>query len=113
MYKRILLAATVILAGCSSTKPVATPTQSDVDRVSSKYPNFTLVQLNEGRSLFQKHCSVCHGLKDPASKDEAQWNKTVPRMAAKANKKSTVIDAEAQELILKYVVTMSDAKPVK
>lgn len=113
MYKSILLAATVLLAGCSSTKTVLAPTQSDVDRVSSKYPDYSLVQLNEGRSLFQKHCSVCHGLKDPASKDEAQWNKTVPRMVAKANKKSTVIDAEAQELILKYVVTMSEANPAK
>jgi hypothetical protein len=58
--------------------------------------------------LYQQHCISCHRLKNPTKNDEAHWKVTVPRMVVKANKKSTVIDANAQDLILKYLITMSD-----
>lgn len=113
MNKIILLVATVILVGCFSVKTLTTPSQQDVDRVASKFPNYTLAQLNEGQALFQQKCTSCHKLKNPTAHNEKQWKKIVPKMVSKANKKTTVIDATTQDLILKYLVTMSNAKKNK
>lgn len=45
--------------------------------------------------------------KNPAKKTEEQWKSIVPRIAEKANKKEVRIDKNEQELILKYLITMS------
>ncbi len=106
MKTAILLYALLFLVSCASTKMVITPTNADVDRIAAKYPGYTLQQLDQGKTLFTTHCGNCHGLKNPASKSEEQWQKIVPRMAAKVNKKGEVLNADGQELILRYLVTM-------
>ncbi len=106
MQKTLLIIGLLFLASCFSSRVLVAPTQSDVDRVSNKFPDYTLEQLNEGKSLFQQHCKQCHGLKNPGSYNEEQWNSIVVKMAAKANKKIETIDANTQESIRKYLVTM-------
>ena len=93
-------------AGCS-VKLVA-PAQQDVDRVSGKYPGYSLAELNADKALYESTCSRCHRLKNPISHSEAKWDKIVPRMIARLNKKEgkEVIDAKQQEAILRYLVTM-------
>lgn len=109
MNKHVLfIAGTLFLFGCASAK-LMTPTQADVDRVQSKYPNYSLADLNAGKLLYENNCGNCHGLKDPASRSEEKWKKVVPEMVAKVNKKSKVLSEQDQEHILKYVVTMSSA----
>jgi hypothetical protein len=50
MKNKILTIASILfLAGCSIQ--LMTPTQSDVDRVKTKYPDYTLAELNEGKAL--------------------------------------------------------------
>lgn len=105
MKNLALLVTLFLLVGCATYKAVA-PTQMDVERVSVKYPNLTLAELNQGKQLFETHCGNCHGLKNPASRSEEKWQKIVPRMAEKVNKKGEVLDARGQELILQFVVTM-------
>jgi mono/diheme cytochrome c family protein len=113
MKKTILISATVLLAGCFSAK-LLTPSQADVDRVKPKYTDYSLVELNQGKTLYEQHCSNCHGLKNPTSRTEEQWKEIVPRMIVKANKKEqTTLDAKTQESILRYVITMSNATPTK
>jgi len=111
MKKIIVLSLAIYIVGCSAKKNIVAPTQSDVDRVQSKYAGYTLAELNEGKVLFEKHCGNCHGLKRLDSQTEEGWQKTVPRMVKKANKKEGIeIGARGEDLILKYVVTMGPAK---
>ena len=108
MKKTILSLASILLVGCAVK--LVPPTQSDVDRVQTKFPNYSLSELNQGKDMFEKKCTVCHGLKNPTKFPEEKWNKIVPSMAKKANNKHpNTIDAQTQDLILKYLVTMSGA----
>lgn len=111
MKKSVFIAA-FIFVGCVTTKAVVTPnpSQGDVDRVQSKFPGYTLAELNEGKTLFEKHCDICHALQPPASQTEEKWRKIVPDMSDKVNRKEgNVLDEKAEDLILKYLITMSDA----
>lgn len=108
----IFFSSILLMAACVSTK-VLTPTQADADRLKTKYPNLTLADLNEGKALYEKHCQSCHKLYRPNSRNEQKWNEIVPPMVKKVNRKGEVLDNRAQELILKYVVTMHDAKSAK
>ncbi len=106
----ILAAVALILAGCASAT-LLTPTQSDVDRMSGMYPGYTLAELNEGKSIFEQNCQSCHGLKDPVSRTAEEWKEIVPVMVPKANKKNdNAITPEAQDKLLKYLITMSTQK---
>jgi cytochrome c5 len=101
----------LMTAFTACTVKLMTPSQSDVERVSVKYPGYDLVQLNEGKSLFESTCNRCHRLKNPMSRNEEKWRKIVPQMIGKLNKKAgkLVIDDRQQESILKYIITMNGA----
>ena len=96
----------IFLAACSVK--LVTPTQSNVDKVSGKYPGYSLAELNADKALYESTCSRCHRLKNPTSRSEAKWDKIVPKMIGKLNKKEgkEVIDAKQQDSILRYLVTM-------
>jgi cytochrome c5 len=110
LKKSFIIISIVLFTACSSAK-LLTPSQHDVSRVSSKFPGYTLTDLNQGKALFESTCDRCHKLKNPASRDEEQWDKIVPKMIGKLNKKEgkTEIDSTQQESILRYLVTMSSA----
>jgi cytochrome c5 len=110
MKKSFILVLLISFAAC--TVKLIPPTQSDVDRVSTKYPGYNLTELNEGKTLFEQTCTRCHRLKNPASKNEAKWTEIVPTMINKLNKKEgkIVINDKQQESILRYVITMNSAR---
>lgn len=113
MKRTIFISIVALFTGCASAK-LLTPSQSDVDRVQSKFSNYTLAELNQGKALFEQHCGSCHGLKNPSSRTEERWRKIVPKMSEKVNKKEhNVLDANAQDKLLKYLITMSTAPKVK
>ncbi|ESU25015.1 cytochrome c class I [Flavobacterium enshiense DK69] len=98
-----------MLASCAVK--LVTPTQPDVDRMQAKYPGYTLDELNQGKSMFEQHCAECHKLKKPTKFTEAELQKTVPIMVKKVNKKHpNTLDEKSQDLILKYMITMSGHK---
>jgi len=98
----------VTITSCVAVK-LAIPSQGDIDRVHSKFPNYSLAELNQGKALFETKCNTCHGVKNPMRFKESEWNELVPKMVRKANKKGANIDDKSQELILKYVITMGTA----
>jgi hypothetical protein len=109
MRKSFILILITVFASCSVK--LIEPAQSDVARVSNKYPGYSLADLKEGKSLFEETCGRCHGLKNPTSRSEAKWQEIVPKMIKRLNKKEgkEVINAGQQEVILRYLVTMSSA----
>jgi mono/diheme cytochrome c family protein len=108
--KLTLLLSIVLLTGCMTYKPL-TPTQADVARAQALYPSLHLDQLNEGKVLYETKCSDCHGLKNPAKRTPEQWQKIVPNMAAKANKKNPgQITPQQSEAIIQFLVTMSQTE---
>ncbi len=109
MKKSFILILLTIFTAC--TVKLMPPAQSDVDRVSAKYPGYNLNELNEGKALFEQTCKRCHRLKNPASRNEDKWTKIVPSMINKLNKKEgkVVIDDKQQESILRYIITMNSA----
>jgi mono/diheme cytochrome c family protein len=115
MKKKSIVILSMILASCGASKLLFTPSQSDVDRVATKYPGYTLAELNQGKSIYEQNCGSCHGLKSPSSETEAEWNHIVPEMTGKTNKKAgkEVINAKDQEILLKYLITMSSAPKAK
>jgi mono/diheme cytochrome c family protein len=114
MKKIVLVISSIILVSCSSTKlvTVPNPTENDASRIATSYPGVTLAELNQGKMHFENNCGKCHGLKSPGSESESAWRSIVPKMTAKVNKKagSEVLNAAAQESILRYVVAMSSSK---
>jgi cytochrome c5 len=119
MKKNSLLAVVgvAILVACGTAKNSGTakvealPTQADVDRVQTKFPGYTLDELNQGKQLFEANCNLCHKLKKPASEPESEWREIVPRMVKKVNnKEGHHIDEAGQEKILRYVITMGSVE---
>src|SRR5689334_8403553 len=110
MKNAFILFIVFLFTACISAK-LATPSQPDVERVATKFPGYTLEDLNKGKALFSAHCGQCHGLKNPTKRTEEQWRKVVPRMAAKVSKKEgKLLDTNDEALILKYLITMSGGK---
>lgn len=116
MKKILVFSALIVLSACGTAKKSTDATvetidgmsQADVDRGIQKFPGLTLNDLVEGKKLYENNCGLCHALKKPESESEAEWRKVVPPMVQKANKKNGgVLDAVAEEKILRYVVTMS------
>ena len=105
---RIVVVLFLILTFTACSVKLMVPAQSDVDRVSGKYPDYSLAGLNADKALYESTCSRCHRLKNPASRSETKWDKIVPKMIARLNKKEgkEVIDAKQQASILRYLVTM-------
>lgn len=107
MKTKILTALLVLfITSCTSVK-LLNPSQADLDKVKSKYPSYSLTQLNNGKELYEQKCGTCHGLKNPVSYNEAQWIDIVPNMTKMANKKEEKINSNQEDLILKYLITMS------
>jgi cytochrome c len=102
MRKLPAISAIFLFAACSA-KLIA-PTQSDVERGKSKFPDVTLTELTTGKKLMEQNCGKCHGLIPAGARTEEQWRRIMPKMAKKAK-----IDANSEMLITKYVITLSAA----
>ena len=105
MRKLFVLCAVLFLAACSAAIKLSAPSQTDADRASKTFPGLTLADLNSGKTAYEENCAKCHRLKNPVNFSEEKWRKVLPPMAKKAK-----IDAKTEDLILKYVVTMSGVK---
>ncbi len=97
--KKLLILSIMALAACN---PKLKPNHKDATPVADVNNSLT-----EEKSLYESKCVMCHNLKNPSGKSAEQWNKIVPRMAAKAANKGKSITTEEQAKILKYLVAMS------
>lgn len=107
MKKTIFFTSAICLLVACSTMKTAELSQQDVDKVRPLYPNYTLAQLNEGKTLYSEKCTLCHALKDPNSESSKKWPVIVSEMTNMANEKTLTISPKQEDLILKYLVTMT------
>ncbi|NQV52611.1 MAG: hypothetical protein HQ500_05475 [Flavobacteriales bacterium] len=101
----ILFSICLIFTACSAKLLV--PTQADSERGSSRYDGLTLAELQYGKTTYQSYCDRCHPLKNPEKFTAMEWEKIVPVMVARVNKKESKMNEKDHDQVLKYLTTMS------
>ena len=84
------------LAACGGS-PLPRPTAADVSRGAAHFPDLTLAELEQGRSLYVGRCGSCHTLKRPGELAPQQWDHEVTEMREKNGVKLS--DAEARAIV--------------
>ena len=87
----------LLLAGCASPLPIITEEQSR--HLTTRWPQVTSVNLNEGRTLYLSNCSSCHSLYRPSQFNDEQWERIMNDMQMRAH-----LTDDERELILKYLI---------
>ena len=77
------------------------PTAADATRGSAHFPDVTLSELSQGRTLYLSRCGSCHALKRPSELPPVQWQAELDEMRTKNGVKLS--DGEARA-ILRYLV---------
>ncbi len=90
------MALAAALAACGGSA-VPQPTVADARRGSAHFPDLTLAELHQGRTLYVSRCGSCHTLKRPAELSPDQWQVEVTEMRDKNGVKLS--DSEAQAII--------------
>jgi mono/diheme cytochrome c family protein len=92
----ILITVSGLFTSCSknngSTANLYVPTNADVTA------NATLVELQQGRTLYINNCGVCHSLYSPDDYSATQWKSIISGMAPR-----TDMNASQVNLVTKYV----------
>jgi hypothetical protein len=73
-----LALATGFTLGCAAS--LAQPTDRDATWARQRWPEATVAELREGRSIFVSTCSGCHELPDPATHSPKEWPAIVDEM---------------------------------
>jgi len=104
---KALRVALPLLAGvwaCSGSA-IPQPTAADASRGSAHFPDVTLSELSQGRTLYVSRCGSCHVLKRPVELSPEQWQGEVSDMRAKNGVKLS--DAEAQAIVRYLTIAAS------
>lgn len=123
MKKLIYLGISVFIIACATKKaetppstPPPPPTSYSVpapappssitaENFRSSDPNFAYADFAKGKMLYESKCNKCHALKPVTSQNIDGWNKYVPDMVAKYNRKfNDLLDERAEELIKGYLL---------
>ena len=89
------VALALLLVACHPRAPVAT--EADAARAG-----VTVAELNQGRTLFVRHCSTCHLPPRPREFPPEAWPGHVAEMRERAG-----VSHDEQALIERYLVTMA------
>jgi cytochrome c5 len=93
------------LAACGSAA-VPEPTAADASRGSAHFPDLTLGELHQGRTLYLNRCGSCHVLKRPVELAPEQWQVEVDEMRGKNGVKLSDDEARA---IVRYLAVAASA----
>lgn len=107
MTKKLLLLSSIALFAACSSK-LAAPTEADLAGIQDKYPDATLMALNEGKTGYQEVCSNCHALYLPGSYTDAQWAKLVKGMSNKARNNGIDVSEEREANIAMYLMAVNE-----
>ena len=90
-----LLGGALLLGACGGSA-IPEPSAADASRGAAHFPDVTLAELEQGRTLYVSRCGSCHVLKRPAELPAEQWASEVSKMRTKNGVKLS--DAEAQAI---------------
>lgn len=93
------------LTGCGGSA-MPEPTAADASRGSAHFPDLTLSELSQGRSLYVSRCGSCHALKRPAELPPEQWQVEVGEMR---NKNGVKLSDEEARSIVRYLTVAANA----
>jgi hypothetical protein len=83
------------------------PGEAELLAVQSKYADATLVQLNEGYTIYTKGaCTKCHEVENIYKFSETRWVKIINEMSIKAK-----LSADKKDVVLKYVMSVKATQP--
>jgi hypothetical protein len=83
------------------------PGETELFAVQLKYPEATMVQLNEGYAIYTKGaCTKCHEVENIYKFNETRWIKIINEMSIKAN-----LSADKKEVVLKYIMSVKATQP--
>jgi cytochrome c5 len=94
----MLILLVAFIAACGTTTNLFTPTESDLSKLKTEYPEATAADLQQGFTLYKLNCGGCHTLHLPTDKNKEQWAKLLPEMFGK-----TKLKAEEERLITQYL----------
>lgn len=107
--KKIETAPSVSKASSGSTFAPPAASKNKVitaENFKTSVPNFTYVEFEKGKMLYQTKCNKCHELKSIDSESAEGWNKEVTEMVVKHNRKfDDKIDLAGESLIKGYVLS--------
>ncbi|MFC1670463.1 hypothetical protein ACFL20_08720 [Spirochaetota bacterium] len=95
----------ILIVSCTS---LPFPVANDQKKAMSTWPKIKLEDLRMGRELYVLKCSGCHNLYLPGQFSKSEWKKIVTSMMKKAK-----LTLKEMDLILKYLVTMSETDILK
>jgi hypothetical protein len=90
------LAILTLVAGC--TKKLTDTSSLYVPTAANATANATLLELQQGRTLYINNCNTCHALFLPDNYSPSQWRTIMSSMAPRTN-----MSASESILVTKYV----------
>ena len=98
--KRGLMTA-ALLWGCGA-RALPPPAEPDRARLTARWPNVTLAQLQAGQQLYAQRCGACHQLYEPASQSAQRWPEVVRAMKERAK-----LDDSQEQQVLQYLLAIT------
>jgi cytochrome c5 len=100
-YKTGFLACAIAFAAVCCKAPASlVPTQADATIAQAHWQGTTMEDLNKGYELYSTKCTQCHGMKDPGSYRQDEWeNDYMPDMGKRAR-----LSTDEYNLVLHYVL---------
>jgi cytochrome c5 len=109
IYSIAALSALLFFTYCKSTQPLAETKVAVVDEkqmavVQVRWPNTTIDEVNQGRTIFTTKCNQCHANQVITDLSEKKWLHKIDDMSPKAN-----LTSEEKLKLTKYILSYREA----
>ena len=92
-----------IMVACGTASNVLAPTESDLTKIKTDFPDATTADLQNGFKLYKSNCGGCHNLHLPTEKNKEEWAKLLPEMFLKIS-----LNQGDQKLITEYLFAKAE-----
>lgn len=102
MVKLLAVCALASALGACTQAALPVPTDTDVTRAASMWPDVSLRALEDGRRLYLGRCGSCHRPYHPADHTADEWSREIAEMRVRAR-----LDDRETELVRGYLATFA------
>jgi len=103
VLRRLALGLLVFSVGCAG---LPHPTELDVARARTRWPDATVGSLEAARGVYVQRCSACHPLHHPQDYTASEWDVELAKMGPRAH-----LTPEEQDEIRSYLSNVRGEKP--